>query len=180
MQEIWKDIPNYSGYQVSNLGNVRTFNKITYTDYAGIRHWKDRILKQKMTTNKYGRKDCRVELWNNGKHKTYLVARLVTFTFYNQPLESKLTVNHKDGNSLNNNINNLEIITRKENIQHYFDNDLCGFQKKIKIISKLDGNSIYLNSLSKGSKYIRKAHNYLSSKIKKNVFENNEYIWQLI
>ena len=115
MQEIWKDIPNYSGYQVSNLGNVRTFNKITYTDYAGIRHWKDRILKQKMTTNKYGRKDCRVELWNNGKHKTYLVARLVTFTFYNQPLESKLTVNHKDGNSLNNNINNLEIITRKEN-----------------------------------------------------------------
>lgn len=32
MQEIWKDIPNYSGYQVSNLGNVRTFNKITYTE----------------------------------------------------------------------------------------------------------------------------------------------------
>ena len=29
MEEIWKDIPDYKGYQVSNLGRVRTYNKIT-------------------------------------------------------------------------------------------------------------------------------------------------------
>ena len=120
MEEIWKDIPDYKGYQVSNLGRVRTYNKITYTQRHGERHWKDRILKQKITvaTKNKNRKDARVELWNNKEHKTLLVARLVAFTFNNVNLKSKLTVNHKDGNSLNNNLQNLEIITRKENIQH--------------------------------------------------------------
>lgn len=38
--EIWKDIEGYQGYQVSNLGNVRTYNKITYTEKHGKRKWK--------------------------------------------------------------------------------------------------------------------------------------------
>ena len=41
MEEIWKDIKNYKGYQVSNLGRVRTHNKTTYTKIHGERHWKD-------------------------------------------------------------------------------------------------------------------------------------------
>lgn len=180
MKEIWKDIPNYKGYQVSNLGNVRTVNKTTYTKRHGIRNWKDRLLKQKITTNKYGRKDCRVELWNNGIHKTYLVARLVAFTFYNQPLESELTVNHIDGNSLNNCIDNLEIITRKENIQHAFKNGLYSNMIKINIINKNNNIENIFNSLNQASKYISKNHSYLSSKIKNNIFENDEYKWQLI
>lgn len=178
--EIWKDIPNYKGYQVSNLGNVRTNNKITYTKRHGIRHWKDRLLKKKISTNKYGRKDYRVELWGNGKHKTYLVARLVAFTFYNKPIESELTVNHKDGNTLNNNIDNLEIITRKENIQHGFKNNLYSHCKKVKITDKNNNIEKTFNCLSKANDYINKQHGYLSQKIKKNIFENDKYIWKLI
>lgn len=180
MKEIWKDIPNYKGYQVSNLGNVKTFNKITYNNYLGVRHWQDRILKQKVSKNKYGRKDYRVELWNNGNHKTILVARLVAFTFYEIPLESKLTVNHKDGNSTNNNLNNLEIITRKENIQHAFSNGLYSNMLKIKVINKRNEKENIFNSLSQANKYIKKDHSYLSTKIKKNIFENDSYKWQLI
>ena len=128
-KEIWKDIPNYSGYQVSNLGRVRTYNKTTYTEKHGIRHWKNRILKQKLQQRENKRKDYRVELWNEGKHKTFLVARLVAFTFLNKDINnSKLTINHIDGNSANNNIDNLEIVTLKENIQHAFNNNL-GYQK---------------------------------------------------
>lgn len=37
--EEWKDIPNYDGYQVSNMGRVRTHNKITYTQKHGLRKW---------------------------------------------------------------------------------------------------------------------------------------------
>lgn len=180
MEEIWKNIPNYKGYQVSNLGNVRTHNKITYTERHGIRHWKDRVLKQKISEKKYGRKDCRVELWNNGEHKTYLVARLIAFTFYEIPIESNLTVNHKDGNSMNNKLDNLEIITRKENIQHAFKNNLYSNLIKIKIINKNNGIEKVFNSLSDGNKYINKKHSYLSLKIKKNKFENNNFTWQII
>ena len=43
MEEIWKDIPDYAGYQVSNKGRVRTHNKTTFTKIHGVRHWKDRI-----------------------------------------------------------------------------------------------------------------------------------------
>lgn len=179
MKEIWKDIQNYKGYQVSNLGNVRTVNKTTYTKIHGIRNWKDRLLKQKVATNKYGRKDYRVELWDNGIHKTYLVARLVAFTFYNQPLESELTVNHIDGNSLNNRIDNLEIITRKENIQHAYKIGLYSKMMKIKIINKSNNIENIFQCLTQANKYINKSHSYLSSKIKNNIFENDEYKWQL-
>lgn len=47
MEEIWKDIPRYKGYQASNFGRIRTHNKTTYTKRHGERHWKDRILEFK-------------------------------------------------------------------------------------------------------------------------------------
>ena len=84
MEEIWKDIKGYSGYQVSNLGRVRTHNKTTYTEKHGERHWKNRILKFKPDYNsRYKEKQgtgYRVTLWKNGKGKDYLVARLVATT----------------------------------------------------------------------------------------------------
>lgn len=178
--EIWKDIPNYNGYQISNLGNVRTYNKITKNKKYKERHWENRILKFKVSTSKYGRKDYRVELWNNGKHKTILVSRLVAFTFNNMPLDSELTVNHIDGNSLNNNLDNLEIITKKENIQHEFRTGLYKNQIKIKIQDKITGTIIFPSSLNEGNKYINRTHDYLSKKIKNNIFENDRYTWELI
>ena len=181
MEEIWKDIPDYKGYQVSNLGRVRTYNKITYTQRHGERHWKDRILKQKISvaTKNKNRKDARVELWNNKEHKTLLVARLVAFTFNNVNLKSKLTVNHKDGNSLNNNLQNLEIITRKENIQHAFNNGLMHC-KKIKIIDKKKETINIFRSMAEASRSINKNCRYISKKIKKRIFENNDFKWEQI
>lgn len=177
MEEIWKDIPNYSGYQVSNLGRVRTNNKVTHTDKHGDRHWKDRILKFKGKNYKTG---YRVDLWKNGKPNSFLVARLVAFTFYNKNIEDhKLTVNHIDGNRLNNNLQNLELITLKENIRHAFR---TGLQKqiKVKIVDKITGTIIYPSSLVEGSKLINKYQGYLSLKIKSNKYENERYKWELL
>lgn len=182
MTEIWKDIPDYSGYQVSDLGRVRTHNKTTITDKHGIRHWKDRILKQKKSTNKYYRQDYRVDLWSAGTHKTLLVARLVAFTFFEENINNrKLTVNHINGNSLDNRLTNLEIIDLKNNIRHGFRTGLYdNVSKKVKITDKLTGTVILPSSLSEGSKLIGHKSGYISDNINKGIFENKRYKWVVI
>jgi len=55
----------------------------------------------------------------NGKTRTFKVARLVALHFIANP-ENKPMVNHKDGNKLNDHIDNLEWCTAKENVRHAF------------------------------------------------------------
>ena len=168
--EIWKDIPNFEGYQASNLGRIRTHNKTTYTQKHGVRHWKDRILKQK-----YSSKDkCyRVELWKDGQHKTLLVHRLIASTFLENHLESSLTVNHKDGNRRNNNVINLEWMSLQNNIQHGFENNL--YPQINCILTADNGEKIEFNSLAKASKFIQRSNGYISNCIKKqrNIISKN-------
>ena len=179
--EVWKNIPNFQGYQVSNLGQVRTHNKISYTERHGIRHWKDRILKQRSMLRSNGYKDYKVALWKDGKEYEFLVARLVSFTFYNKDInDRKLTCNHIDGNCENNSIDNLEIISLKDNIRHAFRTGLCKTQIKIKIVDKITGTIIYPSSLNEGNKIINKGHSYLHDKIKRNIFENDKYMWEVL
>lgn len=180
MEEIWKNIDGYDGYQVSNLGRIRTYNKITHTKAHGFRNWKDRILKQKLQIRKNSRKDYRVDLWKDGKPHTILVARLVAFTFYNEDINNyKLTVNHKDGNSSNNILDNLEIITLTDNIRHAFNNGLMP-SKKIKLTNKNNNYSRIYISMAEASKVMNKNHGYISGKIKKGIFENDKFKWEII
>ena len=57
--------------------------------------------------------------------KSYSIHRLVALTFipipekYNNLNKDDLIVNHKDCNKLNNNLDNLEWLTQKENINHH-------------------------------------------------------------
>ena len=179
--EKWLNIPNYEGYQVSDLGRIRTYNKITYKNNIE-RHWNNRILKQKKSNGKNGRQDYRVELWNNGIHKTLLVARIVAFTFFEEDINNrKLTVNHINGNSLDNRLTNLEIVSLKENIQHGFKNGLFdSFQKKVKLINKNNNENIVFDNLTSASKYLGRNKGYLSNCFIKNIFENEDYKWELL
>lgn len=98
---IWKDIKEYENYQVNNLGEVRKIYK------SG----KMKILKPIETKNGY----LRVRLSKNGNIKNKFIHRLVAETFFG---ESNLSVNHKDENKRNNNIDNLEFMTLRKNIQY--------------------------------------------------------------
>ena len=176
MEEIWKDIPNYNGYQVSNLGKVRTHNKITHTKIHGDRHWEDRILKYKGETYKTG---YRVDLWKNGKPQSMLVARLVAFTFYNEDINNhQLTVDHLDGNRFNNCLSNLELVPLKENISRAFSNGLMPC-KKIKLTNKNNNYDKVFRSMAEASRVMNRSNSYISSKIKKNIFEDNNFKWEL-
>lgn len=107
--EIFKDIPNYEGiYQVSNLGNVKSLpreiwnGKVFYIS-------KEMILKQGF--DKYGYPVVSI----NSKPKK--VHQLLAMAFLNhKPCGLKLVVDHIDNNPLNNNLNNLQIVTTRENL----------------------------------------------------------------
>lgn len=175
MKEIWKDIEDYKGYQVSNLGRVRTFNKITYTEKHGKRHWKNRILKERLDKKN---KMLSVYLYKNGKGKSYLIHRLVAETFLGK--QENMTVNHKDGNRYNNKLDNLEWLSLKDNIKHAWENNLIKTNKYVKIINKNNNYDKTFRSMSEASKAIGKNHGYISSKIKRKIYEDKNFKWSLL
>lgn len=62
------------------------------------------------------------------KNSLHSIHRLVAQAFIPNP-ENKKTVNHKDGNKLNNCIDNLEWATEKENQQHKWKNGLANYNR---------------------------------------------------
>jgi len=98
--EQWKDIEGYEGlYQVSNLGRIKS--------KSGL------IRKQTMNKNGY----FYVNLCKEGKVRNYPVHRLVALAFV-EGSESELTVNHKNEDKADNRAENLEWMTRKDNLNY--------------------------------------------------------------
>lgn len=122
MKEIWKDILGYESlYQVSSYGNTRSLDRTFIRNNnknSKIKH-KGRILKQRINNKGYY---C-INLTKDNKLKTYTVHRLVIKAFVINQHNKKFT-NHKDGNKLNNFVENLEWVTPKENTQHAYDTGL--------------------------------------------------------
>lgn len=171
-KEIWKDIPRYEGYyQASNQGRIKSL--LFQSNVHNKKYPREKILKQKIDkTNSW-----HVDLWKDGKHKTYLVARLVATTFLDDLIETDMTVNHKDGNRLNNNIENLEWLTRGDNIRHAFDNGLMPY-RKIEVIDKSTNKTVFTGSQTKASLFMGKRRTYISEKEKRNISENEKFIWR--
>ena len=140
--EIWKDIPDYEGiYQASNYGRIRTApNKTTFTKKHGVRHWKSRIMKGRGDFKSTGK---RVALWKNGNAKDWLVARLVAITFLGKPTEEANTVNHINGNRLDNRIENLEWLSIGDNVRHAFQNNINTFCKRIRLYNDVESKEFY-------------------------------------
>lgn len=99
--ENWKDIPNFNGkYEASSYGKIRSKKD-------------KKIIKGSITKKGY----LRVCLSIDKKYKSYKVHRLIALTFIENNLE-KNEINHKNGNKLDNRVENLEWCSHYENMQH--------------------------------------------------------------
>lgn len=110
--EIWKDVIGYEGiYQVSNLGNVKSLKRIVNNN-GGVSTIRERILKPSKNKGGY----LAVVLCVNCIQKTKPIHQLVAESFLNH-LEKgkKVVVNHKNFIRTDNRVENLEIISFREN-----------------------------------------------------------------
>lgn len=107
MTEIWKDIEGYDGkYQVSNLGRIRSVDHI---DFHNVKR-KGKILKPTITPQGY--------LIRSFRHYPNIsVHRAVAMAFVPGYFKGA-DVNHIDENKTNNRADNLEWVTRKDNLNH--------------------------------------------------------------
>ncbi len=108
MDEVWKKIKNWP-YKVSNYGRVKRNSSDYNSTYIG------KILKPGLIRGGY----LMVVLCKNGKRKNSLVHRLVIESFLG-PCPKGKEVNHIDGIKINNEIWNLEYVTRSENHKHAY------------------------------------------------------------
>lgn len=106
--EVLKDIPNYSKYQITNFGrickkenNTEILPSFTPDGYLNIKLLND-----------------------DNKRNTIRLNRLVAKVFIENNDPAKIEVNHKDGNKTNNRVDNLEWVTPSENQKHAYKNDL--------------------------------------------------------
>ena len=175
--ETWKDIPGYEGlYQASDAGRIRTVEgKVTSSAKAPERHWKSRILKGRGANKVTG---YRVSLWKEGKVKDALVARLVALTFLGEP-EEGYTVNHKDGNRFNNSLDNLEWLSRGDNIRYGFENGQYP-QKSVTIRS--EDVSMSFRSLAACDRYLERHIGYTSARIiaNKSLHGSNGTLYEVV
>ena len=119
MEEIWKDIPEWEGfYQASTFGRVRSVDRVLITQnshgFLSPRKHKGEIISPN-TNNRGYLYLCLCK--DNNHHWFAKVHRLIAMTFLPNPNHLS-DVNHKDGNKLNNKVENLEWCSHSENQKH--------------------------------------------------------------
>ena len=111
--EEFRDVPGYEGlYQVSNLGNVKSLARTIMKSNGRKHSIKEKILKPASDRNYLG-----INLYKKDKHKYYKVHKLVAMAFLNHIPNGHigLVVDHIDNNKLNNNLENLQLISARKN-----------------------------------------------------------------
>lgn len=118
--ERWEQIPNFSTYEASTEGRLRS------TNYK--RSKKTKVLKLALSPDGYLKT---MLLDDDGKYRSWTVHKFVALAFHGAKPEG-LEINHIDGVKTNNKPCNLEYVSKSENLKHAY---------KIGLISPKIGSS---------------------------------------
>jgi len=138
--EIWKVIKEYPNYAISNLGKVKSLERL-------VPHRKTTMLLQEVFMKIFPRKRdhgyIKVGLVRNGVCKRIGVHQLVINYFGERRPSPDHIPHHKDGDKSNNWWTNLEWATYSENIKHAFDTGLNPLPKgELNPAAKLNADKV--------------------------------------
>ena len=106
-----KQIKGFPDYAVTSSGTILSFKKNNVRVIKSTKRYCDK------KENDYEK----VHLYLSGKRYACYVHRLV-YSSFNDDMIGALQINHKDFDKSNNNLSNLELVTSKENTDHYWNN----------------------------------------------------------
>ena len=160
MIEVWKDIPEYENlYQVSNLGRVRSLDRIVYNN-GGEELRKGTILKGGKTSRNSNYHY--VGLSKDGKVTNKYIHRLVAEAFIPNP-ENKPTVDHLNRDTSNNTLENIRWATYDEQATNRNNTNI---QNRKAINIEYSGEVITFNSQTECAKYFNITKNRVNELFK--------------
>lgn len=135
MSEIWKDIEGYEGiYQVSNLGRVRSLDRIVVRKNGYQLPCKGQFVTAVSHKGGY----IYVGLTKDGRKRNLKMHRLVAAAFIPNP-DQLPEVNHKDEDKTNNRTDNLEWCSRPYNLR-WKDGHIRRAEKNWRAVQQIDAN----------------------------------------
>ncbi len=129
--EIWLPVLGLRdcGYEISNRGRIRSWRRGNREDCGGGRVMITRL-------NSTGYESISLRLHRGSKVKrNYMIHSLVARTFMT-PVDGRECVNHKDGDRLNNDLQNLEFCTIAENNWHAKETGLANDRGHNSVLAK--------------------------------------------
>jgi len=129
--EEWRDVIGWEEfYEISSIGRVKCKQRVMYYDRNLGRGIEKKTVYEKIRKQKLNKHTGYMVVGLNGKGLSTnvtihsMVARAFIKNYISKGRGKGSCTNHKDGNKLNNSVENLEVISFGDNIRHAFTTGL--------------------------------------------------------